>query len=73
MVYECPFLAFTNAQNRPVSDLSNQIHHHDCELCRIEDCRTPSSFECLAGTVLEIYTSQNSFYVKLNSDTQVFL
>ena len=56
-ILSCFVLA--NAQQngfRPVSTsiTSNDIeteHHlnHECELCQIEDCRTPSSFECLAG------------------------
>ena len=42
------FFAFSNAQNiRPI--ISNQIEHHECEICRIEECRTPSTLECLSG------------------------
>ena len=42
------FFAFSNAQNRPLVS-SNRIEHHECEICRIEECRTPSSLECLSG------------------------
>ena len=43
------FFAFSNAQNIRPTIVSNQIEHHECEICRIEECRTPSTLECLSG------------------------
>ena len=43
------FFAFSNAQNIRPTIISNQIEHHECEICRIEECRTPSTLECLSG------------------------
>ena len=50
-IFLISYFAFSNAQNRP---MSNQIGHHECEICRIEECRTPSSLECLSGKILPI-------------------
>ena len=60
----CVIIVLANAQQnglRPVSsitsnDIETEDHHlnHECELCQIEDCRTPSSFECLAGMKITV-------------------
>jgi len=47
------FFAFSNAQNIRPTIISNQIEHHECEICRIEECRTPSTLECLSGYVMD--------------------
>ena len=64
----CVIIVLANAQQnglRPISSItSNDIetieeHHlnHECELCQIEDCRTPSSFECLAGMKITVIST----------------
>ena len=35
--------------------LSLALNNGGCGQCQIEACRTPSSFECLAGEILEIF------------------
>ena len=63
----CVIIVLANAQQnglRPVSsitsnDIETEDHHlnHECELCQIEDCRTPSSFECLAGMKITVIST----------------